>query len=66
MAMEVQNFSLDLLRDVAMLALNDPDKGAQVHIMVPVAKSGDLPESRLKELAADAARKVLQDALTAL
>ena len=66
MAMKLDQLSVDLMADRAQIALNDHETQTHVSVLVKITTPGNQPENRLKEIAKEAARKALQDALAAL
>ena len=66
MAWKINQLSVDLLSDKAHVTMHDEQAGAYVSLQVKITTPGNQPENRLKEIAKEAARKALQDALAAL
>lgn len=64
MPMKINALSVDLLSNNATIALNDG--GSHVHINVKIETPGNQPENRLQEIAKEAAKAALRDALSAL
>ncbi|UYW33616.1 hypothetical protein [Methylorubrum extorquens] len=72
--MNVNNLNVDLLQDTASISLykHEMEQGTgknyhtSITINVPIATPGNQPENRLKQVAIEAAKKALHEALQAL
>jgi hypothetical protein len=65
-AFELSEMQMDLIRNTVAVSLRDPEDARNVTAHIKIQPHGNEPENRLKELAREAAKQALQDALTAL